>query len=188
MKLKNFSKDVCEKYTLRFENGVDYAMFTIDETGMFNCQSSFGNYSYKWYAFGDNFKEFLSGLDYGYLLTKLCNKNYFDVQNYIRDSKKAILEERRLYDLSKEEARTLWTFFDRDIDSCNDSISIVRNEFFYNEGLSEVLGPEPWYSKYWPEFEYSPNQLAFVNKVYPAFANLLKEELKNNSTKEAVEA
>lgn len=180
MKLKNLQKDVCEKYTLRFENGVDYAIFTIDETGMFNCQSSFGNFNYKWYSFGDNFKEFLSRLDDGYLLNKLCNRSYFNAYEYIQDSKRTIIKKRRDYNLTGEQARTLWTFFDKTVDSCNDSVDIIRNEFYCNSDLSEILGPEPWTSEYWPEADYSPDQLAFVNKVYPIFASILKEELNRN--------
>lgn len=185
MKIKNVTKSVSESYKLKFENGMDYAKFTIDESGSFSCQSSFGNFAYTWHSFGDNFKEFLSKLDEGYLFVKLCSRNYFDFQQYVEDCKKEVLRNRKSNIYNEEEARKLWEFFDSYLPKMGEDLSIVRNEFFLSNNLLEPLGDEPWISEFFPETDYSPNQKAFVRNVYPAFAKVLKNEL-NSSAEVAI--
>lgn len=45
MKEYTIEKSTCEKYTLRWARS-GWAIFTIDENGLFNCQSDYGDYQY----------------------------------------------------------------------------------------------------------------------------------------------
>lgn len=177
MEFNNFSfkKSSCEKYTLRFDYG-DYAIFTIDDTGMFNCQSSFGDYAYHWNAFGDNFKEFLCGIDSGYLFRKLCNEDYFDFNKYVEDSKKEILKLRKEGDLTKEQARELLEFFDNGLEDYS-SFDMTCHQVFGNSLLNELYCNEVYYSDFCPEKDYDPSQKAFILEIYPKFVEILKKEL-----------
>lgn len=172
-----YTKSNCEKYTLRFNDGWDYAIFTIDDTGMFNCQSSFGNYGYYWGSFGESFKEFLCGLKGDYLLSKLCKREYFNTQDYIDKCKDIIIDMRRKSELNKDDAREAWDFFDTDLDDCGDSIDLVYNEISRSNILDEITGGDVWYSDFTPEMKYDPSDVKFVNSIYPEFVKILKKEL-----------
>lgn len=172
-----YVKSNCEKYTLKFNDGWDYAIFTIDDTGMFNCQSTFGNYGYYWSSFGKNFKEFLCKLRADYLLTKLCQRTYFNTQDYIEKCSDIILKMRRDKELNKEQAREAWNFFNQELDSCGDSIDLVCDKISESKLLDDITGSDVWYSDFSPELDYSHSDKEFVKNIYPMFINILKEEL-----------
>ena len=169
-------RKVHDKYTIRFNDGWDYAIFTIDDTGMFNCQGSFGNYAYKWGSFGDSFKKFLVRLNPDYLYTKLCERTYFDFEEYFDKCKTEVLKLRKEDGITKEQARTLWEFFADDLDSGgNYEITCLR--LFENDTLSEVCGGDVTYSEFWPEMDYTASMKGFVENIYPMFIDALKGEL-----------
>lgn len=178
------TKSTCEKYTLRFNKGWDYAVFTIDDTGIFQCHSSFGDYAYHWTAFGDNFKEFLCRIDSGYLLCKVSDQTYFDYDKYLNKAKKTIFELRKGNDISKDEARGLWNFITDDLQDYSNSYDMVCMEIHSNKLLSKIYCGEVFYSPFSPEKDYPLNAVAFAEHIYPAFVRVLKEELK---AKEQVE-
>lgn len=168
-------KATCEKYTIKFNDNWDWAIFTIDNTGMFNCQSSFGNYNYQWSSFGECFKKFLIKLDSGYLYSKLCEENYFDSDSYIKHCKHEVIRYRKGFEFDKNEARELYDLFN--CLSC-DSFDLVCEEVFSNSILSDIFCGEVFNSEFAPEKGYSPNQTGFIEKVYPMFVEVLKNELK----------
>lgn len=169
------SKSTCEKYTLKFNKGWDWAVFTIDETGIFQCHSSFGGYSYHWNAFGDSFKKFLTEIDSYYLLNKTAKQDYFDLGKYQEKVKPVIVKLRKERELSKDEARELWEFVDN-LDYGN-SYDLVCNEIFENEILSKVYSGDVYYSDFAPERDYSPNAEAFAHNIFPKFVEILKAEI-----------
>ncbi len=169
-------KSTCEKYTMRFNEGWDWAIFTIDNTGMFNCQSSFGNYNYHWRAFGDNFKEFLCEVDSYYLLNKLCDKNTFYYDEWLEQVKKSIIKDRRQYLFDSEEARKVWDYIVDDI-GYEDNYTVLCMRLWESRELGKAYS-DIIYSDIWPEQDYSRNQKAFVLEVYPKFVEILKEELR----------
>lgn len=173
------TKSTCEKYTLNFNDGWDYAIFTIDDTGMFNCQSTFGNYGYYWSSFGENFKEFLCELREDYLLTKLCQRTYFNTQDYIEKCSETIINMRRKSELNKEQAREAWNFFNQELEDCGDSIDLVSDKINRSEILDDITGSDVWYSDFAPELDHSPSDRDFVSNIYPMFVKILKEELKS---------
>lgn len=171
------TKNICEKYTLKFNDGWDYAIFTIDENGMFNCQSTFGNYGYHWSSFGGNFKKFLCEVSEGYLFTKLCKKTYFNAQKYIEKSKKIIIKMRRDLNLTKEEAKEAWDFFDKNLEDFGDSIDLIINELASSKIMNRITGEDIWYSDFCPEKDFDPCDIAFITNVYPKFVEVLKSEI-----------
>lgn len=173
------TKSTCEKYTLKFNDGWDYAIFTIDDTGMFNCQSTFGNYGYCWSSFGENFKEFLCELREDYLLTKLCERTYFNIQDYIEKCSEIVINMRRESKINKEQAREAWNFFNQELEDCGDSIDLVSDKINRSEILDDITGSDVWYSDFAPELDHSPSDRDFVSKIYPMFVKILKEELKS---------
>lgn len=179
----NCSKNLYEKYTLEFNNGWDYAIFLIDGSGSFSCQSSFGDYYYQWNLFGKNFKKFLCNLDSEYLFKKLCNKTYFDTKEYIKKCKKIILKLRRNQVLIKRDAMLAWDFFDKELDGCDNSIEIVCNELSKSKIIKNICFEDVLYSEFCPQYEFSPNEKAFITYVYPKFIEILKEEIEVENLK-----
>lgn len=171
------TKSVCEKYYLSFNNGWDYASFTIDDSGIFSCQSSFGNYGYCWSAFGDDFKSFLCSLRKDYLLTKLCKKDYFNTQEYISKCKELILKMRYESKLTKEEAREAFDFYSNELDDYNDNLELVTLKLMHLDIVDKISMGDFWHSKFCPDLDYNPSDKYFVEFIYPAFINILKQEL-----------
>lgn len=176
-----FTKATCEKYTLKFNDGWDYAVFTIDETGIFQCHSSFGTYSYHWGAFGDNFKKFLCEIDSYYLINKIANKDYFDFGNYLEKAKNEIIKLRKDRELNKQHARELWEFITEDLDEYSDSYDLLCSAIYNNSILSDLYSGDVFYSEFNPEQDYSLNARAFVHNIFPKFTEILKQELKNEN-------
>jgi hypothetical protein len=169
------TKSVCEKYTLIFNNKWDWAIFTIDNTGMFNCQSSFGNYNYHWSHFGNCFKSFLINLDSGYLFTKLCNKNYFDFDEYLKSSKKVIFRMRKENEITKQQAKDLYHYFTNELDQSG--YEIVSYQIWESKLVNEVCNGYLPDSEFMPRKNYDMSQRMFVKDIYPMFIEVLKQEL-----------
>jgi len=62
-----------ESFTLRTEKGGWLAQVVLTSDGMFASVSDYGNFSYAWRSFGDNFKEFIKNLDVSYFGGKMYN-------------------------------------------------------------------------------------------------------------------
>jgi len=58
-------------YTIRDERGNWLGQVVLTNDGMFASVTDYGNLSYAWRSFGDNFREFLCDLDVSYFGTKL---------------------------------------------------------------------------------------------------------------------
>ncbi|HBG5344133.1 TPA: hypothetical protein KQG29_001497 [Clostridioides difficile] len=179
----NYSKNLYEKYTLEFNNGWDYAVFLIDSNGSFSCQSSFGDYYYKWNLFGNDFKKFLCSLDSEYLFKTLCDRTYFDTKEYIKKCKKIILKLRRNQRLIKKDAMLIWDFLDKELDGCDNSIEMVCNELANSEIMKNIYIDDIFYSEFCPKYEFSPDEKTFITYVYPKFVEVLKEEFEVENLK-----
>lgn len=58
-------------YTLHDENGNWLGQVVLTSDGMFASVTDYGNLSYAWRAFGDDFKKFILSLNVGYFGTKM---------------------------------------------------------------------------------------------------------------------
>lgn len=84
VEMNNSEKKIKAKsYTLVEENGGWLAQVTLTSDGMFAAVSNYGNMSFAWRAFGNDFIGFLVDLDIDYFATKLYSGN-----NYIAYGKK----------------------------------------------------------------------------------------------------
>lgn len=78
------NKEVTVKsYTLRTEGGHWLAQIVLTSDGMFAGVTDYGNLSYAWRAFGDDFTEFMSSIGVDYFATKMATG-----MAYIAHSKK----------------------------------------------------------------------------------------------------
>ena len=175
MRQYKFTKSVCERYDVRF--GGEWATFTIDEKGgLFNCQSSYGNYSYAWPRHGrKTFKHFILELarDRYYFLNKVSNDNVFNFDASSRMWKKQIIKMRKNGDREKEDARVAWDY----IDNLDPDMSYDRavNEICASKVIRRMWR-EPWESMDFVK-EYPREAVIFATEVMPMFAEILRQEL-----------
>lgn len=173
-----FKKSVCERYDVRFRH--EWAIFTIDENGgLFNCHSSYGDYSYSWPHHGrKTFKHFLIEItrDYEYLLNKVSSKSYFNFDKNVELWKKKIIEWRREYKIEKEQARNAFNTIDELDDG---SADYVYSQLIGSGVIREIC------SDAWEVFdcvkEYPGDAMAFATKLMPIFAEILKAEIEQKA-------
>lgn len=60
-----------KSYTLRTPNGGWLGQVVLTSDGMFSAVTDYGNFGYTWRAFGNDFREFIIGLNIGYFATKM---------------------------------------------------------------------------------------------------------------------
>lgn len=166
-----------ETYELRLNEGLDYALITLTPTGLMTCCTSFGDYAYKWNAFGDDFKRFLCQTSTSYLKGKLLTRDTFCFETYLATCQSVILSDRRNDDLNKEDARRLWTYFTTEIEA-SDSFDYITYQLRDAHVFDEV-GIEIFDSEYYPNQTESVTGLYFVETILPAFFEVLKQEIES---------
>ena len=161
----------------------DYAYFFCDvKNGVLSIVSNYGCMGYRWEAPGDNFKKFLIELNTDYLMNKL-GKKAFNLDKTIKNMKRWIISCRKKENCTKEEARYVWDEVISEIESLwvqdegffwgiinSYSKDIEKVDVHYLEGI-EIS--EEWtdYDKY------------FINYIWKAFVEQLKQELSEEQTK-----
>lgn len=66
-------KATADSYTLRDEAGNWLGQVVLTSDGMFASVTDYGNLSYAWRAFGDDFKKFIIGLNVSYFSGKMAS-------------------------------------------------------------------------------------------------------------------
>jgi len=85
---------VAESITLKTQNGGWLGQVVITSDGMFAAVTDYGNFSYSWRSFGDDFKKFLLKLDTTYFASKMYEGFvYVAMSNKIRDGAKRFSEQ-----------------------------------------------------------------------------------------------
>ena len=171
-----FKKSTCERYDLRF-NKHEWAIFTIDENGgLFNCHSSFGDYTYSWPHHGrKTFKHFILEItrDYWYLLNKVSNETYFNFEKTVTEWKNKIVEWRKDRDISKKQVRDAIEFINGLDSGMSADYTITR--LIESDVISDIC------SDSWEVFdcvkEYPGDAMVFAKTVMPMFADILKKEI-----------
>lgn len=65
-------KEITSKsYTLRAENGGWLGQVILTSDGMFASVTDYGNLSYAWRSYGEDFRKFIIGLNVGYFGSKM---------------------------------------------------------------------------------------------------------------------
>lgn len=71
--MKTEEKVTAESYTLRTKNGDWLGQIVLTSDGAFMSVTDYGNLSFAWRSFGDDFKKFLIGLNVSYFASKMFN-------------------------------------------------------------------------------------------------------------------
>jgi len=146
--------------------GDGWAIVLMDATGFFSVVSDYGNYGFRWTAFGDNFRAFITKIDAHYALTKLAyGQEAFDGEATEARIRKGILELRRHRHLSKDDARKEW-----DLLGQYDVTNYADATRWYDD---TELGDAAEYIVH----DYPKQALAFCEKVLPRLQAHLREEL-----------
>lgn len=145
-----------------------WAVLVVDtDRGFFATVSDWGNYAFLWTHPGCEFRKFLTGLQPGYLHSKLMhgrpNQEVFDGDGtyaFVKDSVEALKDsEPALYETEKELLEE-WSTFE------------ALSDFEDWQERTDI--GDAWeYHKTFPE----PQCRAFCEKVMPRFKKLLEEEL-----------
>ena len=178
-------KSTCEKYTIRW-GSYGWAVFTIDENGLFNCQSDYGDYNYMWGNHGcKSFKHFIIKMarDTSYLLKKVAKADTFDYEKTLAGWKDAIISERKELNCSKRQARDAWDVITSQGDY-ESSPDILLMQICDSEAISDIWD-EPWYV-FDVDKDYSPQAIAFAHEIMPMFADILKKEIEETDAKKAL--
>lgn len=185
-------KSTCERYEIRFPGSYVWAVITIDDTGMFNAQSDYGNYSYYWGSFGKCFKSFLIEIcerckenPLGYLYNKLHDHNESGkvrVNETISDYKRELFRNYRK-DLKRKD-----TLFRTDVRDCFDALQEMEDEhcevsqdFFFTQLMhdsrikEELICWEYIVCNFFTSHDRGCE--AFCREIAPVFAEVLRKEL-----------
>lgn len=157
------------RYVVRSQKGLGgWGIFLLDSTGFFATVGDFGNYAYHWNAYGgEDFREFLCGLDNDYLCSKLKPRKVL----YERESVQSIRE-----------------FIQKCAEDGSFSEDEAREERELLESLEGSDDFQEWHEKTLISlpsellvYGYSHDVLGFVKHVYPRFVQLLREDLSHES-------
>ena len=161
--------DWIERYDVRSERGTfsGWAIIHIDSAGFLGVVSDYGNYAYHWSSFGDDFKRFLSGLDWEYLYRKLTHEqNVYDGEATLRSIENELGERLRSNDMSDEQHHAERELLDRLKDEINHSPCGFA-EWMRDTEMSDVHELA--------EYTTETQCRTFCEKVWPRFIAALKE-------------
>lgn len=167
------SKSQVEVYKIRNAEHGAWADITIDakgNTGRISISSDYGDWAYYWGSCGCPFKEFLCGLDLGYVSGKFRADNHFDLNATIQAWKEPVLEYRRKGYIDAEEARELFDEILKIDEEAPNMISIqhmvfnTEHLFRFFEGMPHLVTDiEPGFRIFW-------------NNIWKPFTEELKKE------------
>lgn len=168
-------RELCQRYTFRWEGHVWWAVIMITEDGFLSIHSDFGDYNYRWQAFGESFKSFLVDLDHSYLMGKLSRRDEFNEKNTIDQIINDISSYRKDQLISFAESERLLKEVEYLKKHCGpfreDYYRLIENlpglMEFYNHDMASLPC----------SMDYPYTIQSFCEHVWPAFIETLKEEL-----------
>jgi hypothetical protein len=189
-------KSISERYHIRIPGSSAWAIITINDVGDFSVISDYGNYSYAWRSFGDNFKKFLIQIcerckedPQGYLYSKIHDHaaaNMVDVKKTIQEYKRTLLKEYRedRWRMSDEERQAVRECYDalNEIENEDDEVS---QDFFFSTLMHDHRITEEtlcWeYMIHNVYTTYDRQCEAFCREIAPVFAEILQKELEGEA-------
>ena len=176
-----FTKSKIEKYDIRWGRG-EWAIFSIDEkTGLIQCHSSFGDWSYQWPNHGrKSLKHFILELerDWQYLLGKVSDK-VFDFEKSVKKWKRIILEDRRKYSIKKDEAREAYDLIN-DLDESQGEYCYIK---MMERSAVSNLSPDAW--EVFSAVSVYPSQaITFAKTIWPMLCEIIRDEIKEKEAGE----
>jgi hypothetical protein len=142
-----------------------WGIIIVDSKGLFSAYSDFGNYTYHWSSFGDDFVKFLLSIDDDYLSRKICrNYQVYDGEGTLKAVQEAVtqaVEEKDLSEDDAEEERRL-------IKRCHDLYDTEDfSEWLRETRLTDAL--ELVCRKTNPQLQ------GFLTNIWPRFKGALQE-------------
>ena len=168
-------KLVSDRYIIKSEKPHWWAHFVISNDGFLDIQSDYGNYSYCWSSFGEDFKQFLVDCDDSYLIGKFGgSRKCFNFEETVTNIISEILERRRDRNLTAELARDLF-------DTVN-SLDPVTSVGEFGMQLQETQinnVPEILYSGDYSSIpvvmEDDPSLVSFMKIIWPHFTAIFEK-------------
>ena len=178
-----FAKSKIEKYDIRWGAG-EWAIFSIDETtGLMQCMSSYGEWSYAWPHHGrTTFKDFLLEMerDWQYLLRKV-SATVFDFDQSIKYWKNHIIDIRRAAGCTKEQARDAFDVIDDlEVDDAGYCAAVLNSSYAIS-----AADPDFWEVLNGVK-EYPYEAMIFAQTIWPMLCEVIRGELKENESVETV--
>lgn len=178
------AKTKSEKYTFKFKDKT-WCVFIIDEEGTFNCQSSHGNYQYRWpYHNRKSFKHFIIELskDPYYFLKKVSSPTIFNFNESLDEWKLKIIEMRR-DDISKKQARQAWNYICT-LSKYSYNETLVQEALYDSKEVCDICS-EPWEAFNTVKC-YPPGAEYIATTIMPMFADVLKKEIEGEQQHERI--
>ncbi len=173
------AKSSCDVYTLKIPEDMRHrclwAKIIIDNDAyVLSCVSDCGNYAYRWLSKEKKtFKELLVTMDRRYLLRKI--EPYRTVYNHdetISNLKKAIFEQRRERNITKEQARKDFTVIGEfEYDGSEDLLMerLMNHTTTFADDIN-------WTADQMVK-DYTPGAITFIEVLFPLLQEALKIEL-----------
>ena len=168
------SKHSVEVYKIRGAKLGGWADITIDangKTGRISISSSHGDWAHYWGACGCGFKDFLCGLNIGYVAGKFGCASVFDFEETIKGWKQSVLEYRKTGSCSAEYARKVFNEI-KGIENDQPSKEYLYCMLHNSESLLDFFEGVPYF-----ETIIDPAFVFFWNEIWPVLTSQLKQEL-----------
>ncbi len=152
-------------------NKGEWATIVLVDDSQCLIHSTFGSWGYGWYSIGEQtLRQFLCEADRGYVMSKLARKDYLDIDSTIKQWKRLIIECLRSSRITKEQART---YFDEiaGLDECDNALfhhSVLSTDNLLGFIQDRTLGCD---------YDYCPQFRGFMDTIWPAFIEQMKEEV-----------
>jgi hypothetical protein len=169
-------KSTTDRYTLRWKDRPWWAVFMVSEDGFLSVQSDFGDYSYRWPAPGQPFKEFLTDIDTHYLMGKFGRREEFNLTETLIQIQRDILEYRQEESITAEDAREAWDATMRLSNECDEDQSDFYHQLMRDTPILTIVYRGDYTSVPCVN-EYPAMLRAFCANIWPAFIDTLKKEL-----------
>lgn len=137
--------------------GTDWFVVFMDEIGCVSIQSDYGDYSYRWGAFGDDIRTFLMQCNEHYLTDKFTHGRdlKFHGQETIANLKREVISQRRNGDLDKDQAADIWftlpTYATHEADFENEALDFLRANPDVSVYRKETQQIEAFFEQCWPD-------------------------------------
>jgi len=170
MKVTKRDGNQLDLYQIKGES-LNCLIFIESRLNLLVIHSNIRSYSHSWCCIGEEtFKEFLIGMEPDYLLSKIAERNYFDLGKVVKELRHEIVELRKENGISKERARGLYN----DVDNIANEIDFYRIVDSNRELFDIVWDSEISFKSYDPAVYY------FAHTIFPLFGDYLKEEVKKS--------
>ncbi len=174
-----YTKETLEQFTFQVEDKEEHISIDTQSRALF-CISSYGNYSFSWGGRSEEpFISFLLKIEPEYLLERIARDEYYYAGKTKETWKETIKEDCCLDDQSKEAILKIMDGIDFGVSR---TASSLKNEGIVLELEKHAIVTDNYDAPsfhFFPYISYPPQAYKFIEKVWSAFQEILREEQKN---------